>query len=534
MDNGRTEGRRERQVGLDKNPKFIREAGALIARRSIVVTALLQLVLAAALATALWLSGAYPAESLTPWLIGAGLFVVELAVSLLLFRLAHRPTKDLLAAVIHVAGEPTTTTPPNPNDKRYVKNGLGLALKEIYELSGQSGEQQPTVPEAAGNNKPDVAMAGNDPIRTALDASTCGFVVMDQNRKLTYYNKPAPVRIDQQGVASLGLLFNGEDNLENWLKDCDEHAVHAEKVWTRVPDSLPDEEGRRLFDVLASYDKGAVHEVVLTLVDRTSSYIVGEQDLDFIAFAAHELRGPITVIRGYLDVLQDELATVLADDQKELFRRLTVSANRLSGYVNNILNTSRYDRRHLKVHLEEVTVADIYDMIRDDMQLRASSQNRALSVNIPTDLPTVAADRASISEVFGNLIDNAIKYSNEGGAINVTAAVRGDFVEVAVQDFGIGMPGNVVSNLFQKFYRSHRSRETVAGTGIGLYISKAIVESHGGNISVTSEEGRGSTFTVSLPVYATVANKLAQGNNSNEGLIESGSGWIKNHSMYRG
>jgi len=157
-----------------------------------------------------------------------------------------------------------------------------------------------------------------------------------------------------------------------------------------------------------------------------------------------------------------------------------------------------------------------------------------LSVNFPADLPTIAADRASISEVLGNLIDNAIKYSNEGGAINVTASVKGNFVEISIEDFGIGMPGNVVSNLFQKFYRSHRSRETVAGTGIGLYISKGIIESHGGTISVRSEEGKGSTFTAALPIYSTVADKLLSDDNSNEGLIEHGNGWIKNHSMYRG
>ena len=95
------------------------------------------------------------------------------------------------------------------------------------------------------------------------------------------------------------------------------------------------------------------------------------------------------------------------------------------------------------------------------------------------------------------------------------------------------MPESVVANLFQKFYRSHRSRETVAGTGIGLYISKAIVESHGGTISVRSQDGHGSTFTVSIPIYSTVADKLRASDNSNEELISEGRGWIKNHSMYR-
>ena len=96
------------------------------------------------------------------------------------------------------------------------------------------------------------------------------------------------------------------------------------------------------------------------------------------------------------------------------------------------------------------------------------------------------------------------------------------------------MPANVVNNLFQKFYRSHRSRETVAGSGIGLYISKAIVESHGGTISVHSTEGEGSTFTASIPTYASVAEKLADTDNNNQDLITHGKGWIKNHSMYRG
>ncbi len=367
-----------------------------------------------------------------------------------------------------------------------------------------------------------------------MNSTICGFVVLNHDRKITYHNKAAPIRIDSDNVESLELIFSSADTIDSWLDECEQHSVHTEHIWTRIPNRMPDAEDRRFFDVIASYDKGSDNETVLTLVDRTNLYEIGEQELDFIAFAAHELRGPITVIRGYLDVLQDELSTVLEPDQRELFHRLTVSANRLSGYINNILNTSKYDRRHLKVHLAEDNLADIYDMIRDDMQLRANSQGRILSVNFPADLPTIAADRASISEVLGNLIDNAIKYSNEGGAINVTASVKGNFVEISIEDFGIGMPGNVVSNLFQKFYRSHRSRETVAGTGIGLYISKGIIESHGGTIGVRSEEGRGSTFTAALPIYSTVADKLLSDNNSNEGLIEHGNGWIKNHSMYRG
>lgn len=460
--------------------------------------------------------------SIELWIITATLLVTTVLMGVLVYFVASRPFRDIFAAVVHIAGEPSDMLPPNPNDKRYSGTSFGDAIQMIYKLASSDGGDVPSTKKSNALN-----------VASALDNSQTGFAVLNHEHKVIYANKSAPLHT-VNGALQLQLLFNGNDSLEAWLAECEERAVHAEQIWTRVPDRPADQEGQRIYDVLASYEKGAEYETVVTLVDRTAIYQSDEEDLNFIAFAAHELRGPITVIRGYLDVLQGELADVLQEDQRELFRRLVVSANRLSGYINNILNTSRYDRRHLSVSLSEDTIQNVYDTIRDDMELRASSQNRLLSVQFPDNLPTIAADRASLTEVFGNLIDNAIKYSNEGGVITVTAEPKGEFVDVHVEDHGIGMPGNVVSNLFQKFYRSHRSRETVAGTGIGLYISKAIAESHGGTISVRSVEGEGSTFTVSLPTYASVADKLQSGNNTNQALINQGNGWIKNHSMYRG
>jgi len=515
-------------------PYFDRVASTVIVMTQIVILALITLV-----AFLFGFMSRGPTEFIAIVCILLAQAVFGTIGFLVIYRLISRPIRDLLNAVIHVSGDLTATTPPNPNDARFAKNGFKDVLQTIYQLA--STDKEPiaviasapaTIIEAATPTQ--IVKPASTALEAALNETSCGFVVMNHDRVITFSNKAAPLNINTEGVATLSLLFNGAETLDAWLDECEKTAVHAEKTWSRVPNKLPEEEGRRLFDVIASYDKGTESEVVLTLIDRTGLYEVGEQELDFIAFAAHELRGPITVIRGYLDVLEDELKDVLKDDQHELFHRLTVSANRLSGYINNILNTSRYDRRHLKVHLAETTVAEVYDTIRDDMTLRANAQNRLLAVNIPDTLPKIAGDPASLGEVFGNLIDNAIKYSNEGGAIDVTASQKGDTVEIAITDHGIGMPGNVIGNLFQKFYRSYRSRETVAGTGIGLYISKAIVESHGGAISVRSEDGKGSTFTVSLPTFQVVADKLKAGNNSNEGLIEQGSGWIKNHNMYRG
>lgn len=511
---------------LKNVPKQANQFWHTFFKQKLTLIIITQVIMSLSVGVALVLTNTLAIGSMTLWMIIGVLLILNVSTAVLTFISSVRPTRDLLAAILNVAGERTDLTPPNPNTKKNERTGFRDALQTIYKLS--SAQEGTGLTASTLTDKPALN------ITAALDMTSCGFVAFNHDRKIIYTNKSAPIHIDSNGVQTLDLLFNGTDTLDAWLDNCEENSVHAERVWTRIPDQLPNQEGRRFFDVIASYQKGAATETVLNLIERTSQYIVDEENLDFISFAAHELRGPITVIRGYLEVLEDELDGVLKDDQHELFHRLVVSSNRLSGYINNILNTSRYDRRHLSVHLVEDTVAAVYDVISDDMQLRASSQNRLLTVEIPADLPTIAVDRASMSEVFGNLIDNAIKYSNEGGVINFSAKPYGDFVDISVQDHGIGMPDNVVRQLFQKFYRSHRSRETVAGTGIGLYISKAIVESHGGTIGVRSEEGKGSIFTVLLPIYSTVADKLKAGDNSNVSLISEGKGWINNHSMFRG
>lgn len=448
-------------------------------------------------------------------------FVYSLGGVFLFWKLGQ-PFRDIVREVVIISGEKTTLTPPNPNTEQYEKDGFRLILQSIYEL-------------AARDNQPTVAPIDPDkPLHDGLDHTPSGVIIYDANQHIIYNNKKAPIRIDAKGKKILDLVFPEAETLEKWLETCEQRSVRAENVWTRLSDKPTGEKGRRVYDVVASYQKGNAAETVLTLFDRTATYAPEEDDLDFISFAAHELRGPITVIRGYLDVLEDELSPVLQNDQAELLQRLIVSSNRLSSYVNNILNASRYDRRHFKIHISEETVLGIYDIIRDDMQLRAVSQNRILTIDVPDSLPTVAADRNGIGEVLSNLIDNAIKYSNEGGEVILSARAISGFVEVSITDRGIGMPSSVIPNLFHKFYRSHRSRETVAGTGIGLYISKAIVESHGGIVEVRSTEAEGSTFSFTLPIYDTVADKIKAGDNTNKILIDHGSGWIRNHSMYRG
>lgn len=381
--------------------------------------------------------------------------------------------------------------------------------------------------------------------QSSLSESLSGFlarsgtyvVVANSKGEILFTNHTLKHWQSGNSIFKLRLLYEiAEEDLVAWLRTVKKSAITAEKSWQRVKTDPTADQTPRVYDLNASYSRSSNAEVVLVFQDKTERYKADEKDLDFIAFAAHELRGPITVIRGYLEVMRDELDDSLNEMQKTVFGRLEVSANRLSGYINNILNVARYDRRHFRVELSEHNIADIYHSIQGDMESRAQIQKRSLVVNIPSDLPTIAADANSIGEVFTNLIDNAIKYTSEAGLIVITAEATPGEIVVHVRDNGIGMPESVVHNLFHKFYRSHRSRESVAGTGIGLYLCKAILESHGGTISVRSSPDKGSTFTFTIPLYEVVQKKLkttADGTN-NEHLINKKKTWISNHNMYRG
>lgn len=467
----------------------------------------------------------YHLSPLLAFVMYTGLMLaLEIALAPALIAAVSRPFKILSQAVAHVSDDPVQTPPPDISNKEAEQTGLKAMVQTIYRLAAAT-QKQTSQEDAKNYNQ----------YKTIFSEAPIGIVAINSEGSIVDHNSLAPVHQNSEGKAVLELLFEQSNGLDAWLQNAKNNKVRDTKMWHRVANSVPGEENRKIFDVIAYYNKNDQSNVqtVLTTIDRTAEYAPEDEDMDFIALAAHELRGPITVIRGYLDIMADELGDKLQPEQQELVDRLQVSAEQLSGYVNNILNVSRYDRNHLRLHLHEEKVIDIVQFMIPDLALRAKTKKRKLTFNVPADLPTVAADRSSVSEVLSNLIDNAIKYSHENGEVIVSAKQNGDFVEVTVQDFGIGMPGSIVGNLFNKFYRSHRSRQQYRGTGLGLYICKAIVESHGGKIWVTSVEGQGSTFGFSLPIYSTVADKLGKGDNSNEQIIERSDGWIKNHAMYR-
>ena len=320
--------------------------------------------------------------------------------------------------------------------------------------------------------------------------------------------------------------------LDKWYAKVKDASLSSSQTWTRIQ-NVPSGsiEPRHIYDVVASYKQHATSgaNLIVVTIDRTSDYIKSEDNIDFVALATHELRGPVTVIKGYLEILADQMKGKISEEQQGLLDRINVSTSKLSSYINNVLNTSRYSQRNLGLKLSECKVSSIVNDIKDDLDLRATTVNRHITWNIKDNLPTIAADKSSIGEVITNLVDNAIKYSNNNGQIEVSAELSGKFVAISVTDHGIGIPSSVVEQLFTKFYRSHRSRASIGGTGIGLFISRAIVESHGGTISVDSTEGEGSIFTFTIPTYAYAKNMIGK-----DGVMHLASAhYISNHGLVK-
>lgn len=450
----------------------------------------------------------------------------EVFAIMIILKFALEPLEILTRVIARLSRQPTDLVAPSINDPRYVRSGLKELVQTIYDRIQDTSD--------GADSRP--AVESETPFgKLPIDRFPCGVVGLNASGRVVIHNAKAPLAVLADGKKQLKLFFPEDDTLSEWLAHASAQNVTSQKSWRNVPTTNTESEPQQFCDVVALYQRTIDSnvdsvETILITVDQTETYIEDQSAVDFISVAAHELRGPITVIRGYLDVLAQELKPKLVSNEIELIDRLDVSASRLSGYVNNILNVAKYDRKHLQLHLQEVSFESVYQSVADDLMLRARTQNRLLAVSIPHDLPTVAADSNSLSEVFANLIDNAIKYSHEGGSIRITAVVDGDFVKCTIEDHGIGIPGSVASNLFKKFYRSHRSRSSVAGTGLGLFISRVIVESHGGHIGFISKEGAGSTFYFSVPIYSTVADKLLQSDNQNDVIVKSNSGWIRNHS----
>jgi PAS domain S-box-containing protein len=219
---------------------------------------------------------------------------------------------------------------------------------------------------------------------------------------------------------------------------------------------------------------------------------------EFIALVSHELRTPLASIIGYVELLRDERARGLNADQfAQVIER---NAQRLLRLVEDLLFLSRIQSGTMELKLCTADLADI--AVQAVEEIRPEAQRKQIDLTLSaTAVPRLAVDPTRIAQLLSNLISNAVKFTPDGGRVEVKLAVEGDQAVLAVADTGIGIPAADRERIFERFFRTvTATREAIPGTGLGLAMIKAIVEAHNGTITVDSEEGHGSTFKVCLPL----------------------------------
>jgi len=261
-------------------------------------------------------------------------------------------------------------------------------------------------------------------------------------------------------------------------------------------------DGRR-FPVLVQANplrdaRGEIVRAVVVLQDITRLREAEQLKDDFISLVSHELRTPVTAIYGGAHLLANEGDHLDPDTRNAILADIVAESERLDQMLSNLLSLASIQAGRLEPNTEPVLIKPVAARVAAEVDRRTSLHT--IVVDLPADLPPVEADPNLLSQVLRNLLENAVKYSPDGGEIRITASVEHPIVAIHVTDKGVGIASELVNQVFERFRRPG-APPTIRGMGLGLYLSKHLMQAQGGSISASSAgPGQGATFTIRLPI----------------------------------
>ena len=362
-----------------------------------------------------------------------------------------------------------------------------------------------------------------------LQSMSDGVFVVDSQKKLVFLNEAALrlMKIDKkQKEKVLGHFYGNIFKLKLNEKDLD----HTKDCPVQLAMTEGKSNFRKDLSVLTAYKKpvfvtfssapvvdaaGNTQGAVVIMRDITKEREIQRIQMEFVSIASHELLTPITQVQGHLSMVVDEGIGKLDDTAKKIINNAYQGIKRISRLVSDLMNVSRIEKGTLKINLSEIDIVEFIDAVVKDFQFEAQSSELILSFKKPCrGMPHIVADPDRLREVLNNLIVNAIKFTKKGGVTLGVSEKKDGTAIVSVTDTGIGIPKENILKLFEKFYQVDSSATREAqGTGLGLYISKMIIEKMKGRIWVESKLGKGSTFYFSLPKVGKV--KIDNSNKKN-------------------
>ncbi len=359
-----------------------------------------------------------------------------------------------------------------------------------------------------------------------------GVIALNKNGVIISINPPAAKLIDRQTDSLIGKVMT---DYYLWVHEGIQFVPNLDNQGiTHYSDLvLPHGNDISYLDLVVSVLDKQDSEVaaIITIHDMTPGRELDVMKLDFVAIAAHELRTPLTVVRGYLNLINSDGIRQLSIYNVENLQKAIVGTDQLTILINNLLNISRIERGEMEIIINKIDLQRLTKDVVSQQNTTASLREQDI-VFTPSDSKYVyvPGDASSLSEVLNNLIGNALKFTDNGGTVNVNVRTNKDTVRVEIVDKGPGIPLALRSRLFTKFYRVERS--LVAGnrgTGLGLFISKTIIELHNGEIGLEPNTDKGSTFYFTLPIFNPEKHSKLISNDKKSAGIH---GWIKKNASH--
>lgn len=334
-------------------------------------------------------------------------------------------------------------------------------------------------------------------VETILSNMTDGVLAFDTDGESIHINPAAEKMLKLEENENLTFdRFVSENSVDISLPEL----IYLEHYKTIERDITTADAVLKAYFAPFKMENSKIAGVVVVLQDVTEAHAVENMRREFVANVSHELRTPLTTIRGYAETLLDSDLSEDPETAKHFLSVINREVDRMTRIVKDLLTLSRLDKETLEKSKTFFSVDELLSEIVGRMKINAKEKGHTLSYLPTNDMPDILADRDRIEQVIVNIISNAIKYTPDGGRIDVFAGYMYKEVYIKVKDNGIGIPQKDLPRIFERFYRVDKARSRdKGGTGLGLAIAKEIVDLHGGTIDINSVYGKGTEVIIKLP-----------------------------------
>ena len=339
-----------------------------------------------------------------------------------------------------------------------------------------------------------------------LEQSADGIMILDEDRYIIRFNRALSQMTGWEAEAAIGRLDSDVirwenrkpgSSLDDFLANGSSggQTLYMEGDLERL-DGLTLSVG--ITYALGEKEEGTPKSIIANVRDITRFRKAEEMKNTFISIVSHELKTPVALIKGYAGTLRREDTTWNESDYQEALEIIEDEADRLTELIENLLAASKLQAEGMRVVFSDVDIVRVAE--RSAERFNTQAHKHDITLDFPDKFPIVQGDEIRLRQVVDNLISNAIKYSPSGGDIVIQGEHDEKWIRIMVRDSGIGLRPDQLDRVFERFYRVESSlTSSTQGTGLGLYLSRAVIEAHGGRIWATSDPNHGSTFTFALP-----------------------------------